>query len=167
MSLPRVLTFDEHGELVQTPAPELKELRGRRIHVTDIALDNTFKLIEGAEGKQLELIAEFIPGNAKVFGLKLRSSGDGSRAITLRYSGKILNVAGTEVPVELGEEARSLTLHVFLDRSVMELFINGGRQTVTRVEYPGEDDLCVGVFAEGGKATVKLLDAWQMKNVYD
>jgi hypothetical protein len=37
---------------------------------------------------------------------------------------------------------------------------------VTRVEYPGKDDLGVGVFAEGGKATLKSLDAWQIKNVY-
>ncbi|MFH1730290.1 MAG: glycoside hydrolase family 32 protein [Planctomycetota bacterium] len=166
MSLPRVLTLDRGGRLIQTPAPELKELRERHTHVTGIELNNAFKRIDGAGGKQLELIAEFIPGDAEAFGLKLRSSGDGSRAVTLRCSGKTLDVAGTEVPVERAEEVNSLKLHVFLDRSVMEVFINGGRQAVTRVEYPGEDDLDVGVFAEGGKATVKSLDAWQMKNVY-
>jgi len=166
MSLPRVLTLDERGNLLQTPAPELKELRGRHTRVAEIVLDSAFKLIDGAKGKQLELIAEFIPGDAEAFGLKLRSSGDGSRAVTLRYSGGTLNVAGTEVPIKLAKETRSLKLHVFLDRSVMEVFINGGRQAVTRVEYPGEDHLGVGVFAEGGKATVKSLDAWQMKNIY-
>ena len=166
MSLPRVLTLDRGGRLIQTPAPELKKLRGRHTRVAEIVLDSAFKRINGAEGKQLELIAEFIPGDAKAFGLKLRSSGDGSRAIVLRYSGGTLNVAGTDVPVQPAGKAKSLRLHVFLDRSVMEVFINGGRQAVTRVEYPGEDDLSVGVFAEGGKATVKSLDAWQMNSIW-
>lgn len=167
MSLPRLLTFGHRGELIQTPGPELKQLRGRHTHVDEIAISNTFKRIDGAEGKQLELFAEFVPGDAKAFGLKLRSSGDGSRAITLAYSGGILNVAGTEVPIENCKEYKSLTLHVFLDNSVMEVFINGGRQAVTRVEYPGEDDQSIGIFAEGGSATLKSLDAWQIKNVYE
>jgi len=166
MSLPRVLTLDRDGRLIQTPAPELKELRGQHTRVAETTLSNAFERIDDAEGKQLELIVEFIPGDARAFGLKLRSNDDGSRAVTLRYSSGTLNVAGTEVPVETARKARSLTLHVFLDRSVMEVFINGGRQAVTRVEYPGEDDLGVGVFAEGGKATLKSLDAWQMNSIW-
>jgi beta-fructofuranosidase len=107
-----------------------------------------------------------LPGDATAFGLKLRSSGDGSNAITLRYSGGTLNVAGTEVPVNVGDGTKLLKLHIFLDRTVMEVFINDGRQAVTRVEYPGEEDLGIAVFAEGGKATLKSLDVWQIKSIW-
>jgi beta-fructofuranosidase len=166
MSLPRVLTLDRSGRLVQTPAPELKELRGKHARTADVVIDSEFKLIDGMAGNQLELIAELLPGDATAFGLKLRSSGDGSNAITLRYSGGTLNVAGTEVPVNVGDGTKLLKLHIFLDRTVMEVFINDGRQAVTRVEYPGEEDLGIGVFAEGGKATLKSLDVWQMKSIW-
>ena len=63
-------------------------------------------------------------------------------------------------------ERQPLKLHVFLDRSVIEVFVNDGQTAVTRVEYPGEEDLAVGVFAENGKVTVKLLDVWQMKSIW-
>jgi len=168
MSLPRVLILDKSGQqLIQTPLPELQELRGEHTRVTDLVINSEFKRVDGAAGNQLEIIAEFVPDNAGTFGLKLRSSRDGRRAITLQYTNSTLNVAGTEVPLEIGDEQKTLKLQVYLDRSVMEVFINDGRAAVTRVGYPGEEDLAVGVFAEKGAATVRSLDVWQMKSIWD
>lgn len=53
-----------------------------------------------------------------------------------------------------------------LDRSVLELFVNGGVTSVTRVEYPGEQNLGVSVFAEHGSVTLKSVDAWEMKPIW-
>lgn len=166
MSLPRILTIDKSGRLIQTPAPELKELRKDHKRLTGVAVHNEAKLIPGVSGTTLEIVAEIVPGSATACGLKLRSSRDGNRAIVLKYSGGTLNVAGTKVPVELGKQTKVLKLHVFLDRSVMEVFINGGRKTVTRVEYPPDEDLGIAVFAEGGKATLKSLDVWKIEPVW-
>ncbi|MCX6997351.1 MAG: glycoside hydrolase family 32 protein [Kiritimatiellaeota bacterium] len=166
MSLPRMLTLDASRQVLQTPAPELETLRQEHTQVAGLTLANEFKTIEGAQGKQLELVAEFIPDSAAAFGLKLRSSRDGQRAITLRYADGTLNVAGTAVPLKPAAERPTLKLHVFLDRSVLEVFINDGQAAVTRVEYPDEDDLAVGVFAENGKATLKSLDVWRMKAIW-
>jgi len=166
MSLPRILTLDDNDNLIQTPVPELEKLRGEHKRVADVAVQDELKLIEGAGGRQIEVKAELAPGDAKAFGLKLRSSNDGERALTLRYADGVLNVAGTEVPLKLEGEDKTLKLHVFLDQSVMEVFINDGREVVTRTEYPGEEDLGIAVFAEGGKATLKSLDVWQMKSIW-
>jgi beta-fructofuranosidase len=166
MSLPRILTLDEHGNLIQTPVPELKKLRGEHKRVAEVPIQDELKLIEGAGGRQIEVTAEFSPGDAKAFGVKLRSSDNGEDAITLRYADGVLNVAGTEVPLKLDGGNKTLKLQVFLDRSVMEVFVNDGRAAVTRVEYPGEEDLAIGVFAEGGKATLRSLDVWQMKSIW-
>jgi len=47
---------------------------------------------------------------------------------------------------------------VFLDKSIAEVFINGGRKTVTRVIYPAADARDIEAYAEGGaKGTV---DVW-------
>jgi beta-fructofuranosidase len=77
-----------------------------------------------------------------------------------------LSVAGTEVPLKLEGDSKSLRLHVFLDKSVLELFINDGAASVTRVEYPGEKDLGVSAFAEGGSVTLKSFEAWEMSSIW-
>ena len=54
---------------------------------------------------------------------------------------EVLTVGNTAVPVYL-DEAGLLRLRVFLDRSVMEVFLGGGSQSVTRVIYPQTEDSC-------------------------
>jgi len=166
MSLPRVLTLDGNGRPIQTPAPELAALRGRHTRVRDLTLDNRGHVIEGARGDTLEVLAELEPGTAKAAGLKLRRSNDGGKAIVLRHDGRVLDAAGTPVPLTLDDKQRTLTLHVFLDKSAMEIFINGGRECVTRVIYPGQDDLGVEAFAEGGSATIRALDVWLLGSIW-
>jgi beta-fructofuranosidase len=166
MSLPRVLTLDGDDTLRQTPAPELQQLRGKHLHLENLSLKNESKRVDDAQGDTLEIIAEFIPNDAAAFGLKVRCSEDGQNAVTLRYANGILNAAGTEVPITNGEELKRLKLHVFLDRSVMELFINDGRMSVTRVNYPGENDLGIAVFSENGNATLRSLDIWQLQPIW-
>jgi sucrose-6-phosphate hydrolase SacC (GH32 family) len=166
MSLPRVLTLDKDLRLVQTPAAELKKLRGRHVRVENLVLSSESRRIEGAQGDTLEIIAEFNPGNATAFGLKVRCSEDGQDAVALRYADGRLDVAGTEVPTALSSNGRTLKLHVFLDKSVMEVFVNDGSASVTRVEYPGEKDLGVIAFCEDGRATLKSLDIWQLNRIW-
>ena len=165
MSLPRVLSLDAEHNLIQTPTAELRSLRGRHSHVENLGLSNESKRLDDVAGETLEIIVEFIPEDAGAFGLKVRCSEGGRHSLLLRHADGILNVAGTKVPVPLDVGAERLKLHVFLDKSVMEVFINNGPTSVTRVDYPGEHDLGVAVFADG-TATVTWLDVWEMKPVW-
>ena len=63
-------------------------------------------------------------------------------------------------------EGETLKLHVFIDKSVVEVFVNG-RQCVAQRVYPGlEDSDGVSLRAQGSDATLVSLDAWQMKSIY-
>jgi len=65
------------------------------------------------------------------------------------------------------EDGETLKLHVFLDKSVIEVFINGKQCVAARV-YPGrKDSVDVSLRAQGSDATLKSLDAWQMKSIYE
>lgn len=65
-----------------------------------------------------------------------------------------------------GDE-QHVTLHLFYDKSVMELFINGGRQIVTWVAYPASNaPLRVECRAIGGEARITTLDVWSLKAVW-
>ena len=56
----------------------------------------------------------------------------------------------------------ALTLRIFLDRSMLEVFVNG-RQCVTQRIYPARPDSTqIKVFCTGSAATVRSLRAWDM-----
>jgi beta-fructofuranosidase len=55
-----------------------------------------------------------------------------------------------------------LSLRVFLDRSVVEIYANGRHCLTSRV-YPTRDEAVgVSAVAEGGRASIASLSAWEM-----
>ena len=162
MSLPRILHLNGNRELIQTPAPELRVLRGKHITLRDVTLNSETMVVDGAQGDSLEIRAEFQAGTARAFGLRLRRSDD---EIIIKRTADRLDVAGTEVPLNPLDDG-TFKLHLFLDKSVLEAFIDGGRQAVTRVIAAGEEDLGVDIFAAGGDAKVVSLDVWQMAPIW-
>ncbi|MHC4121009.1 MAG: glycoside hydrolase family 32 protein [Planctomycetota bacterium] len=77
----------------------------------------------------------------------------------------VLSRAPETAPVMLtGNEP--LKLRVFVDKSVVEVFVNGKQCVAMRV-YPGlADSVGVSLRSQGRDAVLKSLDAWQMKNIY-
>ena len=70
-------------------------------------------------------------------------------------------VIAQEGPFAL-EPGELLTLRIFLDRSVLEVFANR-RQCVTQRIYPTRPDSTgVSLFARGGEARVRWLQAWPL-----
>lgn len=66
-----------------------------------------------------------------------------------------------EAPFKLAE-GEPLKLHIFLDRSVVEVFVNS-RLCLTQRIYPTRaDSLSVSILASGGEAILNSLDAWTM-----
>jgi len=166
MSLPRILSLGPDGHPVQMPAPALETLRGKHAQTGKLTLKNETKIIEGVGGDTLEVLARFVAGDAKKFGLRLRPGGGEEGVVELACDGKTLDVAGTKVPDVVDAEKRTMTLHLFFDKSAMELFINDGRKAVTRVAYPGSRDLRVELFSEDGSVTVTSVDAWEMGSIW-
>ena len=60
-----------------------------------------------------------------------------------------------------------LRLRVFIDKSIVEIFVNDQQCVAARV-YPGRDDsVGVSLRAQGSAAILESLDAWQMSNIYE
>ena len=78
----------------------------------------------------------------------------------------VLSRAPETGPVYLAPD-EPLKLRVFVDRSVVEVFVNGKQCLAMRV-YPGrEDSIGVSLRSQGRDALVKSLDAWQMRSIYE
>ncbi|MCB0185633.1 MAG: GH32 C-terminal domain-containing protein, partial [Caldilineaceae bacterium] len=89
----------------------------------------------------------------------------GERAAEISYDGSSLNVVGTEVPFTLNDD-EPLKLHLFLDKSVLELFVNGGRVAVTRLIDAEDDDRGIELIVSEGQATLISMDIWTMRPIW-
>jgi beta-fructofuranosidase len=59
-----------------------------------------------------------------------------------------------------------LKLRVFIDKSVVEVFVNGKQALAVRVYPSRNDSVGVSLKAQGKDSELKLLEAWQMKSIY-
>ena len=182
MSLPRVLSLCDTGTLEIEPVPELAVLRRnhRQLRNRAIASDTAHPL-EEVDGACLEILATFEPNDAEVFGVKVCCSpddneqtlifyrpGDNSLALDANWSSVNSDVVSRGVqraPLELAAD-EPLTLHIFVDRSVIEVFANN-RQCLTKRIYPARpDSQGVQLFACGGSAKLKSVDVWDMAAIW-
>ncbi|MCX6982157.1 MAG: glycoside hydrolase family 32 protein [Verrucomicrobia bacterium] len=64
------------------------------------------------------------------------------------------------------EPDKPLKLRVFIDKSVVEVFVNGRQCVAARVYPERADSKGVSLRAQGSDAVLKQLDAWTMKSIY-
>jgi fructan beta-fructosidase len=166
--------------LVQRPVEALRQLREDHVRVGSRTLhDETIGLAEaGVSGTTLELVAVFAVGDAQTVGLHVRA-GDGERTV-IGYDAAgaafVDRTAASAVEVHDDFPVRSeaplsptdgrVTLRVFVDRSSVEVFANGGLRTLTHAIFPAPASDGVSVFAEGGPARLVHLDAWSLRSIW-
>lgn len=162
----------------------------QKINIT-VVDDQTVRL-DGIEGNTMELALTIDPADAKAFGLKVCASPDGEEQTLIEYNpseglftidleksslnksikhyyytmfwrGGQKNPVVTKqvVPFAL-KPGEKLELRIFIDRSIIEIFVND-RQCITQRVYPTrEDSIGIELFSKGGSMTVESLQAWDM-----
>jgi beta-fructofuranosidase len=78
----------------------------------------------------------------------------------------VLSRAPETAPVFLLPE-ETLKLRIFIDKCVVEVFVNGRQCLALRVHPGRTDSTGVSLRAQGQEAKLISLDAWQMKSVYE
>ena len=132
-------------------------------------------------GRALEIVAAWDGGAARAYGIEVACSPDGTEATRIRYEPAERRLIVDRRRSSRGEGMQRdewgdtlalahdepLTLRVFVDHSVVEIFANGRACHATRI-YPthGESDQ-VRLFAVGGTARLTRLDVWTMASIWD
>jgi sucrose-6-phosphate hydrolase SacC (GH32 family) len=179
MSLPRELTLRDDGALGVAPAPELQALRGAHYHQAMLQVaPSSAGLLPEVRGDALEIVAEFdlASSDAQRYGLLVRCAPEReeyTRIVYDRAEGRLLvdrERASLDPEVRRGAhgdalalaDSEPLRLHVYLDRSIVEVYANG-RACLTERIYPSRpDSLGVDLFAEGGRITATAVDVWTL-----
>ena len=196
MSLPRRLTLLEGDELGTEPAGDVESLRGAHEHVDAMELSANQEVVLGkVHGNTMEIVAEIDMKDSPMVEMNvLRSPGreeftrivfvrdqgyyrtpgnrnaPGKSLLTVDASLSSLSPDVTSRAPETGSVAvardERLKLRIFIDRSIVEVFVNGKQCVAVRL-YPSRNDSTgVSLRAQGRAARLESLDAWQMKSIY-
>ena len=140
LTLPRVLTQDGNGCLLQAPAAELNALRGEARQPADgetVETDPCFDLTSSPAGDFVLTIAN---------GLTLTYT-EADRTCTLRFTDAAIAAGRTERKAVLDAPCRSL--RVVGDASSLEIFLNDGAAVLSTRYYPAAGKVAVQLCGAG------------------
>ncbi|KAJ8937021.1 hypothetical protein NQ314_012103 [Rhamnusium bicolor] len=171
MTLPRELHL-KNGYLTQTPIAEIANALQHVTEFKDVTLidqSGEFNQVAGEVG-MLDLVVNL--EEAKLFKIELRANenertilsyDNESKELTIDRTNSGVYIAGGENPpvnarkIEVPQENNELSLQIFLDQSSLEIFVNGGLETLTTTIYPTEERSEIILFYSEGKTVIKSL----------
>ncbi|WP_263422479.1 GH32 C-terminal domain-containing protein [Arthrobacter sp. NicSoilB11] len=137
----------------------------------------THALPSAASGDVQRIDVTFAPGTAVKSGITLFGNGSSSTAVGYDAATKEVYVdransgnvgfhplfaSVDSAPVSVDAQG-NVTLRIYVDRSSVEVFAQGGLRTITDQVFPADGAKEVALFAEGGVAQLKSLTVTPMK----
>ena len=183
MSVPRELglrTIDGRPRLVQQPVASVDTLDSGQPYsesATTISGERTL----AKRGDVLDIRATLRPGSATRTGLKVLTNANGDETVIgydaaagmlyvdrSKSGAAAAGLAGfpgvQSAPVALRDGA--LNLRILVDRSLIEVYAQGGERTIADQVYPTPGSDGLKVFADGGSATLESLDVRELRSTW-
>jgi sucrose-6-phosphate hydrolase SacC (GH32 family) len=166
-SLPRELELPEDGILRIRPLKELEILRSDELSKENITITKAKGLIlPEITGDALELKVTIKAPVPKEFGINLLSDEKGNESVTITSGSgrKTLGVGSIEPPFELKAD-EDLTLRIFVDKNIVEVFANDRQAAVIAHDHIRENPN-ISLFTKDMDLVVDEIKAWKMKSIY-
>jgi fructan beta-fructosidase len=184
MSIPRSLhlvTIDNEVKIVQKPVEELQKLRDNHIRLNNTEISGVLSLADkGLSGNAYEILVELEPGDSETVGLKLRAGDDEETLVGYDAVNGTVFVDRTnsgqddfndgfaqrnDAPARVIDGI--VKLHIFVDWSSIEVFVNEGEAVITNRIFPDPESSDVILFSEGGSARLNRLDFWSLNSIWN
>jgi sucrose-6-phosphate hydrolase SacC (GH32 family) len=166
-SLPRELSLPKDGVLRIKPLRELEGLRHERKSAENFTVKgDSVRLLDGIKGDTMELEVVIEAPKAREYGINLLCDEKGGNGFVIGTGAgsRTLSVGYINPPFEL-KEKEDLTLRIFIDKSMIEVFANDRQAAVAWHEYLPEN-LNVSLFSKGGDLTVKKVTGWKINSIW-
>jgi fructan beta-fructosidase len=184
MSLPRNLSvkkINNQWVLLQTPIEKLKQLRQAVFTVPTKKVNGNYTLPFASNQMEMELIIE--PNKNSKTGIRVAVGSNQFLEIGFDAATKVLYVdranAGAndfnenykklnrfEKSIALNKQ-QQLKLHVFVDKSIVEIFANDGEVVFTTQIFTAEKNNQIELFSLGSNATFSNIKAWKLSSIWN
>ncbi len=144
MTVPRELHV-KNGKIFSTPVKELEKLRKwKPITFGNLVIDEA-TTFDGVSGEAYELVLTIDAAKSQKFSIALRASeleqtvltynANGTFKLDRTQAGEVINGIASVREIQI-EPQDKLKLHIFVDRSSVEVFINDGAEVLSARIYP-------------------------------
>jgi fructan beta-fructosidase len=183
-SLPRELSLRQFSggiRLVQKPVAEAIGLRERellQLSGVSVLMANQAMRMASLGGETMEMEAELAPGDAKEIGFRLRKGGAEETVLGITSATREVFVDRTRsgqiafAPEFSGRhkaplrQSSRVKLHVFVDRSSLEVFVNDGEVVLTDRIYPSPGSEGIELYSDAGTGKLLSLTVWKLGSVW-
>ncbi len=190
-TLPRTYGLDEKGLLSIEPAGDTDSLRGEEMTTSrtlPLRLPPGEEVVLGEiNGNAVELMVEIDPGGSSIVELNVLRSPDAKEFTTIRLSrgGILYNPPGGQWSLNidtayssrnaqiahkftefLHSDSEPFRIRVFIDRSLVEVFVNDAAHQAQRTYPMLPESTGVSIRSTGSGAVLKSVQAWEMGAAY-
>jgi sucrose-6-phosphate hydrolase SacC (GH32 family) len=181
--LPISIFIREDGHLGIEPVSELQTLRKYEyVNIEDMSVESANKEMSAIQEDSIEIELEIDGGSADEFGISFRKTPDGEEETLLFYkrsTNEILidrrkSTLNTEYERgvsggKLSMDIETAKFHIFLDKSMIEAYVNNLKSLTSRVYPTREDALGLAIFADKNVETVRIksLRIWKLGSAYN
>jgi beta-fructofuranosidase len=176
-SIPRLWTL-ENGKINQRPHPVLQQLRLSPTIIAERSVSQQQNLMLSRGKQQIELSLDIDPGTARRFGVIVGKNEDGTEMSKIYFDldKQQLIVDQTKssrrkfVPLNIRtgdytlEPNKKFNLHLFIDGSVIEGFINDKDAFTTRLFPLSGESNCIELFSDDSSIRLIKGTVWPLKN---
>jgi beta-fructofuranosidase len=121
-------------------------------------------MLKDISGDTVELSVTIKPTSAKEYGVSVFCDKDGKGfPITIKPESKVMAMGEIKPPFEL-KKGEDLNLRIFLDKGMVEVFVND-RQGFVYMQQHDKENVGISLFSKGGDITAKV-KGWKMKSIY-
>ncbi|MDB5019327.1 MAG: hypothetical protein JWQ28_454 [Pedobacter sp.] len=174
-SIPRTWNLSD-GQLNQSPHSAVRALREANPNVLDTIIPNQASIKLYSDHQQYEVLALITPNKAKQFGFILHKNPDSSEYTKIYYDSDTKEVVVDQrhsstkagIPLQIKRDAcvldttKPVKFNVFVDGSVVEVFINDRYAFTTRIFPSKRESNHAEIFAMGDSIQVKA-ETWTIK----
>ncbi|MCG9129493.1 glycoside hydrolase family 32 protein [Candidatus Poribacteria bacterium] len=160
MSFPCVLTLRTTSEgirLHREPVEEIVNIHDYTHAWSNVPLNPDENLLDGLTGELFDIRAEIELNDASAVGFKIRGQD-------VRYSVEENQLTFLERSGPLAPQDGKIKLQILVDRISIEAFGNSGALSMTSYFLPDLDNADIGIYSEGGSATLASLKIHELKS---
>jgi len=155
-TIPRVINIKDN-RLYQTPIPEIQSLRRKHYHFENPTTDELGKI----KGEALEIQMKVSLNDQSKFIFNIRCSSENKEQTTIVIDKKngFFGIDDKKQNVKFNEY--TYEVRVFIDRSVVEVFIDGYAMTRATFSDPGNYNIKTDCIS-----SIHTLDIWKMGSIW-